>query len=125
MKRRPFGPKKIIKDIEGSEKERVEQRERRAAIDDERNDGVQRLGRHKIKDQNVDVKLTEELVGTLRELKPEGSLIRDRFINFQKRNILPPRRIHASRQKKTFAYIKKDFKASKLPFFGGETPSEA
>lgn len=115
-----FRAKTLSKEIEGDNESREQARLRRQKIDEERNDGVLRLGRHKVKKQNIDVKLTEELVGSLRELKPEGSLIRDRFLNLQKRNIIAPRRIQPSRQKKTFEFTKKDFKASKLPFFGGD-----
>nr|DBA20651.1 TPA: hypothetical protein GDO54_017411 [Pyxicephalus adspersus] len=50
-----------------------------------------RLGRLKYKESDIDVHLSEELTDSLRKLKPEGSLAKDRFKSFQKRNLIEPR----------------------------------
>eukprot|EP00061_Rhincodon_typus_P016896 g45348.t1 len=50
-----------------------------------------RLGRLKYEDPDLDVKLSDELTGTLRALKPEGSILADRFKSLQKRNLIEPR----------------------------------
>lgn len=60
------------------------------------NDGItgdvtKRLGRHKFVEPDVDVKLSDELTGSLRGLSQDGNLIRDRFKSFQRRNIIEPR----------------------------------
>jgi len=44
---------------------------------------VIRLSKHKFEEEDEDIKLTEELVGSLRSLKPEGNLLKDRFKSFQ------------------------------------------
>lgn len=50
-----------------------------------------RLGRLKYQDPDIDVQLSSELSGSLRTLKPEGNILRDRFKSFQKRNMIEPR----------------------------------
>ncbi|VDK81890.1 unnamed protein product [Litomosoides sigmodontis] len=50
--------------------------------------GTQRLGRGKFKPYEQPVLLTEELAGSLRELKPQGSILTERLKSLQKRNIL-------------------------------------
>lgn len=51
----------------------------------------QTLGPHRFKAANIEIKLTEELVDSLRELKPEGNLFQDRFKSLQERSIIEPR----------------------------------
>lgn len=51
----------------------------------------QRLGKHKVPEGNVDVQLGEELSESLRALKPEGNLFRDRFLSLQQRALIEPR----------------------------------
>ncbi|XP_043918730.1 ribosome biogenesis protein NOP53 [Protopterus annectens] len=50
-----------------------------------------RLGRLKYQELDPDVQLSTELSGCLRTLKPEGSILRDRFKSLQKRNLIEPR----------------------------------
>ncbi|XP_011202330.1 ribosome biogenesis protein NOP53 [Bactrocera dorsalis] len=50
---------------------------------------TKRLGRLKYVDPDIDVNMPEDIAGNLRNVKPESSLLVDRFKNFQKRNILP------------------------------------
>uniref|UniRef100_A0A8C1BMS9 Ribosome biogenesis protein NOP53 n=1 Tax=Cyprinus carpio carpio TaxID=630221 RepID=A0A8C1BMS9_CYPCA len=40
---------------------------------------------------DLDVQLSDELASSLRSLKPEGSILKDRFKSLQKRNIIEPR----------------------------------
>ncbi|KAL4237771.1 Glioma tumor suppressor candidate region protein 2 [Mactra antiquata] len=51
---------------------------------------TKRLGHRKFEEPDLPLKLSDELVGSLRELKPEGNLIKDRFQSYMKRNILEP-----------------------------------
>lgn len=46
---------------------------------------------HKFEEQDLDLKLSEELTGSLKSLKPEGNLLTDRFKSMQKRNIIETR----------------------------------
>ncbi|CDH50482.1 hypothetical protein RO3G_11085 [Lichtheimia corymbifera JMRC:FSU:9682] len=54
-------------------------------------EGVKRLGKHYVKERAIDVQLQDELSESLRQLKPEGSLLHDRQHSLQKRNIIEPR----------------------------------
>ncbi|KAK5868281.1 hypothetical protein PBY51_009310 [Eleginops maclovinus] len=50
-----------------------------------------RLGKLKFQAQDLEVQLSDELAGSLRQLKPEGSVLKDRFKSMQKRNLIEPR----------------------------------
>ncbi|XP_062032827.1 ribosome biogenesis protein NOP53 isoform X3 [Lepus europaeus] len=50
-----------------------------------------RLGRLKYQPPDIDVQLSSELSDSLRTLKPEGNILRDRFKSFQRRNMIEPR----------------------------------
>lgn len=51
----------------------------------------QRLGKHTIPEENVEVQLGEDLSESLRAMKPEGNLFRDRFLSLQQRALIEPR----------------------------------
>ncbi|XP_036317980.1 ribosome biogenesis protein NOP53 [Rhagoletis pomonella] len=50
---------------------------------------TKRLGSLKYVEPDTDINMPEDIAGNLRNVKPESSLLVDRFKNFQKRNILP------------------------------------
>ncbi|KAF5895304.1 ribosome biogenesis protein NOP53, partial [Clarias magur] len=50
-----------------------------------------RLGRLRFQAPDLEVQLSDELAGSLRKLKPEGSVLKDRFMSLQKRNLIEPR----------------------------------
>ncbi|KAG6828135.1 hypothetical protein H0H92_009089 [Tricholoma furcatifolium] len=50
-----------------------------------------RLGKHKVPEGIMDVQLGEDLSESLRALKPEGNLFRDRFLSMQQRALVEPR----------------------------------
>ncbi|XP_040833820.1 ribosome biogenesis protein NOP53 isoform X3 [Ochotona curzoniae] len=54
-------------------------------------DKPRRLGRLKYQPPEIDVQLSSELSDSLRTLKPEGNILRDRFKSFQRRNMIEPR----------------------------------
>ncbi|KAH9990233.1 ribosome biogenesis protein Nop53/GLTSCR2 [Russula compacta] len=51
----------------------------------------QRVGKHVVREGEVDVQLGEELSESLRGLQPEGNLFRDRFLSMQHRAMIEPR----------------------------------
>ncbi|KAI0299371.1 tumor suppressor protein Gltscr2 [Multifurca ochricompacta] len=51
----------------------------------------QKLGKHIVREVNVDVQLGEELSESLRGLRPEGNLFRDRLWSMQQRALIEPR----------------------------------
>ncbi|XP_054444488.1 ribosome biogenesis protein NOP53 isoform X2 [Pteronotus mesoamericanus] len=71
--------------------ELARRRERRRAKRLAEADKPRRLGRLKYQAPDIDVQLSAELSDSLRTLKPEGNILRDRFKSFQKRNMIEPR----------------------------------
>merc|ERR1712142_1040305 len=70
-----------------------------------------RLGKHKYTEGDTDVLLSEELVATLRELKPDGNLLKDRFRSLQRRNIIEPRnRVLPHTKYKRKVVVKRSYK---------------
>jgi len=49
------------------------------------------LSNYKFEEPDLDLKLSEELTGNLRNLKPEGNILMDRFKSLQKRNVIETR----------------------------------
>ena len=50
-----------------------------------------KLSKHKYEEPETELKLSDELAGSLRGLKPEGNLLADRFKSLQKRNVIETR----------------------------------
>merc|ERR1712083_821345 len=53
--------------------------------------GPQKLSNYKYEPQVIEIKLSDELTGNLRNLKQEGSLLEDRFKSMQRRNVIEVR----------------------------------
>ena len=53
--------------------------------------GQARISSCKYEDAEIDLKLSDELTGNLRTLKPEGNILMDRYKSLQKRNIIESR----------------------------------
>ncbi|XP_061452648.1 ribosome biogenesis protein NOP53 isoform X2 [Rhineura floridana] len=66
-----------------------------------------RLGKLKYEDPDLDVQLSAELAESLRTLKPEGSILRDRFKSLQKRNLIEPRERAKFKRKYRLKYVEK------------------
>ncbi|KAL3056995.1 hypothetical protein OYC64_007476 [Pagothenia borchgrevinki] len=69
---------------------KVKQIQRKANQEAEKSQ-PRRLGKLKFQAQDLEVQLSDELAGSLRQLKPEGSVLKDRFKSMQKRNLIEPR----------------------------------
>uniref|UniRef100_A0A8D0GGX0 Ribosome biogenesis protein NOP53 n=1 Tax=Sphenodon punctatus TaxID=8508 RepID=A0A8D0GGX0_SPHPU len=66
-----------------------------------------RLGKLKYQDPDLDVQLSSELAESLRTLRPEGSILKDRFKSLQKRNLIEPRERAKFRRKYPLKYVEK------------------
>ncbi|KAK3513536.1 hypothetical protein QTP70_016471 [Hemibagrus guttatus] len=66
-----------------------------------------RLGKLKFQDPDLEVQLSDELAGSLRTLKPEGSVLKDRFKSLQKRNLIEPRERAKFKRKYKVKYVEK------------------
>ncbi|XP_041850907.1 ribosome biogenesis protein NOP53-like, partial [Melanotaenia boesemani] len=66
-----------------------------------------RLGKLKFLAPDLEVQLSDELPGSLRQLKPEGSILKDRFKSLQKRNIIEPRERAKFKRRLKLKYVEK------------------
>ncbi|KAH9846077.1 P60-like protein [Lenzites betulinus] len=103
--------KAIARNLATRERLRVQ---RQAALEEKLTQGLagQRIGRHIVPEGTIDVQLGEELSESLRGLKPEGNLFRDRFINMQHRALIEPHAPNPARKPrhKTKEYEKHSYK---------------
>ncbi|XP_041092244.1 ribosome biogenesis protein NOP53 [Polyodon spathula] len=66
-----------------------------------------RLGKLKYQEPDLDLQLSSEMAGSLRKLKPEGSILKDRFKSLQKRNLIEPRERAKFVRKHKLKYVEK------------------
>nr|XP_046172253.1 ribosome biogenesis protein NOP53-like [Oncorhynchus gorbuscha]XP_046172254.1 ribosome biogenesis protein NOP53-like [Oncorhynchus gorbuscha] len=66
-----------------------------------------RLGRLKFQAQDLEIQLSDEIPGSLRTLKPEGSVLKDRFKSMQKRNMIEPRERAKFKRRHKVKYVEK------------------
>lgn len=80
--------KKEIREQEAKTAERLKKKEAKAR---EKQLAPIQLSNYKYEAPDIEVKLSDELTGNLRNLKPEGSLLEDRYKSLQRRNIIETR----------------------------------
>jgi len=71
--------------------QRILQRQLRAAEKLQAGLAGRKIGKHRVPEAKVDLQLGEELSETLREMKPEGNLFRDRWVSMMQRAMVEPR----------------------------------
>ncbi|KAK1921389.1 putative translation initiation factor IF-2 [Papiliotrema laurentii] len=54
-------------------------------------EGGEKIGKHRVGKSKVTVQLGEDLAESLRQVKPEGNLFKDRFLALQKKALIEPR----------------------------------
>ncbi|SNX87369.1 related to Glioma tumor suppressor candidate region gene 2 protein [Melanopsichium pennsylvanicum] len=71
-----------------------------------------KVGKYKVPVSKIDVQLGDELSESLRTLKPEGNLFRDRYVKLQSRGVIEPRvrQTHTRRKNKVKSYETHDYK---------------
>ncbi|KAI0216558.1 Ribosome biogenesis protein NOP53 [Lamellibrachia satsuma] len=87
-----FRLKSIKAQVRDREKILGERASRRTELKAKKLGETVRLGKLKYEEPVLEIKLSDELEGSLRLLKPEGNLLEDRFHSLQKRNIIEPRK---------------------------------
>ena len=83
--------KSIRKELNKDEVKTQERQEKKIAAAEEKLHGPVRLSNYKYEPQEIEIKLSDELTGNLRNLKQEGSLLEDRFKSLQRRNMIEVR----------------------------------
>ncbi|KAG0020485.1 hypothetical protein BGZ81_009306 [Podila clonocystis] len=92
--------KEIIKTVEEEEAEMERKRlENEQKREEREKAGMKRVGKFNIPKERIHVQLQDELAESLRQLKPEGSLMKDRFQSFVERNLIEPRMPVAKRRR--------------------------
>lgn len=89
------------------EQELLRRRRAREAKRREMEGRPRRLGRIKYEDPALEVQLSDELAESLRTLKPEGSVLHDRFKSLQKRSLIEPRERAKFKRKYRLKYVEK------------------
>ena len=79
-----------------TERKRLENEQKR---EEKEKAGMKRVGKFNIPKERIHVQLQDELAESLRQLKPEGSLMKDRFQSFVERNLIEPRMPVAKRRR--------------------------
>uniref|UniRef100_A0A8C5DWK6 Ribosome biogenesis protein NOP53 n=1 Tax=Gouania willdenowi TaxID=441366 RepID=A0A8C5DWK6_GOUWI len=88
------------------QKTKVNQIRRKAKQEAEKSQ-PRRLGKLKFQPQDMEVQLSGELAESLRQLKPEGSILKDRFKSLQKRNLIEPRERAKFKRRHKLKYVEK------------------
>merc|ERR1712142_786255 len=79
---------------------------------------TKRLGKRYFSNAEVEIKLSEELPESLRQLAPEGDALLDRFVSLQRRNVIEPRIPFRKKNQKKYKpklYEKKSHKEIPYP----------
>eukprot|EP00090_Calanus_glacialis_P044188 TRINITY_DN7861_c1_g1_i1.p1 TRINITY_DN7861_c1_g1~~TRINITY_DN7861_c1_g1_i1.p1 ORF type:complete len:512 (-),score=201.98 TRINITY_DN7861_c1_g1_i1:73-1557(-) len=83
--------KSINKELKADEVQSVENEEKRKVALEKKMSGPLKLSNYNYEPQEIEIKLSDELTGNLRNLKQEGSLLEDRFKSMQRRNMIEVR----------------------------------
>ncbi|WRT63203.1 uncharacterized protein IL334_000106 [Kwoniella shivajii] len=104
------------KEVERKAREQYE-KESQAKLAKERKEklglkGGEKVGKYRVGKKRVEVQLGEDLAESLRQVKPEGNLFKDRFMALQKRALIEPRQpvLPKRRTKKIIEYEKHAYK---------------
>jgi len=110
-----FRLKSLKREIKNEDAAQAERREHRNLLLAERKRRPKRLSKHKFGECDTVVQLSEEISGSLRSLRVEGSLSNDRFRSLQRRNIIETRRPVVPRRKyKKKTFEKKSYKTKTI-----------
>merc|ERR1739845_307294 len=83
--------KSLKKELSKEDQRTQENQERREKQRVEKMSGPIQLSNYKYEPQELEIKLSDELTGNLRNLRQEGSLLEDRFKSLQRRNMIEVR----------------------------------
>lgn len=80
----------LKQEIEAREKKLAKLQEKRDKLRAIKEKEPKQLSKRKFEPLDLEFNLGEELNGNLRGIKPEGSILEDRYKSFQRRNIIEP-----------------------------------
>ncbi|RKP10215.1 ribosome biogenesis protein Nop53/GLTSCR2 [Thamnocephalis sphaerospora] len=98
-----------VEEEKAAHEKRVEERKQQRTL--EATQPKSKLGKHRVPETPAQVQKVEDLTDSLRRLKTEGSLLRDRYQSLLERNIIEPRvRVGKRRKYKRKTYEKPSFR---------------
>ncbi|CDW56895.1 glioma tumor suppressor candidate region protein [Trichuris trichiura] len=100
--------KRIKKEIKKAEELSKKRRERKQLLRVKKLMGPARIGPYKFEPAEEDFLLSKELPKSLRHLKPEGSILADRYKNLQLRNIIESRVRIKKKRRRPYKYLEKN-----------------
>ncbi|KAL0972789.1 hypothetical protein UPYG_G00194780 [Umbra pygmaea] len=106
-KQQLFQLRSIQAALKRQEQRTSERRSQRKAKQEAERSMPRRLGKLRFQAQDLEVQLSNEIPGSLRKLKPEGSVLTDRFKSMQKRNLIEPRNRAKFKRKLKVKYVEK------------------
>ncbi|XP_020773156.1 ribosome biogenesis protein NOP53 [Boleophthalmus pectinirostris] len=106
-KQQLFQLRTIKTSIKKQDQKTKEKQTKRKAKQEAQKAQPRRLGRLKFQPQDMEVQLSDELADSLRRLKPEGSVLKDRFKSLQKRNLIEPRERAKFKRRHKVKYVEK------------------
>ncbi|KAJ8369082.1 hypothetical protein SKAU_G00091100 [Synaphobranchus kaupii] len=107
-----FQLRSIHAEVKRREQRTRERQAKRRARQEAQKSLPRRLGKLKFQAPDLDVQLSDEIPGSLRMLRPEGSILKDRFKSLQKRNMIEPRERAKFKRRHKLKYVeKRAFKA--------------
>lgn len=80
--------KNILQEVDKEEHKREKRSLKRLQKSAKKFENARRVGKNKFEDTEVQFSQISELAGSLRELIPQGNILRDKFRNMQKRNLI-------------------------------------
>ncbi|XP_031716947.1 ribosome biogenesis protein NOP53 isoform X1 [Anarrhichthys ocellatus] len=102
-----FQLRSIKTSIKQQEEDTKEKQIKRKSNQEAQKAQPRRLGKLKFQPQDMEIQLSDELAGSLRQLKPEGSVLKDRFKSLQKRNLIEPRERAKFKRRLKLKYVEK------------------
>jgi len=81
----------LNKKLKAEEEITKEKSEKRVAAREEKLSGPMKLSNYNYEPQEIEIKLSDELTGNLKDIKQEGSLLEDRYKSLQRRNMIEVR----------------------------------
>jgi len=105
-----FKIKSMRKELKAAEHLTKQRQAKKAEEKEEKMRNPIQLSKYKYDAPDIEIKLSDELTGNLRNLKPEGSLLEDRYKSLQRRNIIETRVVQKAVRQKTKKVDKRSHK---------------
>lgn len=80
--------KKLSVEVKLMENELAEQRAKKKEREEKKREEPHRLSKYEFEEAEIDANMPEEIAGNLRNIEPQGNILKDRYKSMQRRNII-------------------------------------